>query len=139
MRTSAFSIAATLMLVAALAIADKTVLHVYVPEERENRELADALAQELLADWDRSVPQSVRNAENHVALRESVLQPEPGSALQFNSALVRLANAAALPYIRADLTGLSDEDALERLQQCVEYLLGITGSTVACNLFPIAP
>ena len=67
------TVAVTLGLVLVLAVADKALLHVYVPEEQGDDAIAMAVAQQLLGDWDRSVAQSVRSADNHVALRESVL------------------------------------------------------------------
>ncbi len=126
----------TLLIVGAFMAVDRSVLHWYTPQPLS----ADDIALTILGDWDRSVPQAERARDNYSVLRESIGQPGPGSAVQLQRALVRTANAAALPLIGPDLAAASSERAaLERLNQCVEFLLGLSGSTVACNLAPISP
>lgn len=129
-----------LVVVFALVLLDRSILHWYVPATRSDAEVADGVAAILLGDWDRSIPQSKRSDNNHQSLRDSVRQPGPGSSAQFQRAVVRTANAAALPLIWDDeMRGASQAQALEALQQCVEYLLAINGATSACNMVPIAP
>ena len=102
--------------------------------------VGDEAAEQILSEWSREVPQSTRVENNYQALRTSVFDAEQGAAAQLNRALVRTANVAALTVIRSDLAFSIDEARrLEILNQCMEFLMGITSSTRSCNLEPISP
>ena len=119
--------------------ADRAYLHWYVPHASDE-EVADRVAGRLLGEWDRSVPDSRRTEDNYRFLRESVRQPESeGSAAQFQRALTRIANASAIPLVGAQLRNASERRALDTLQQCMDFLLGVNAATASCNLAPIAP
>jgi len=113
---------------------DKTVGHWYVPEEAETP--VEPVAQYFLGHWDKSIPQTLRDEDTRRQLTgEGSTSSGDTSAQQLRSALHRIANAAALPLIRQDLAGLnSPKLELERLTQCIGYLLGTNETPVACNM-----
>jgi outer membrane murein-binding lipoprotein Lpp len=102
-------------------------------------EAGDLAAQQILGDWNRAKAQSVRTQNNYQALRDSVRDPGAGAASQLNRALVRTANASALIFIADQMQDQTANRQLEVLNQCLEYILGVTSSTRSCNLAPIAP
>ena len=117
--------------------ADRTYLHWYVPSDEE---FANIAARRLLGNWDRAVPASRRTDDNYRLLRDSVRQPDSDEpAMQFQKAITRIANASAIPLIGAQLRTTQERRALDALQQCMDYLMGVNGATSACNLTPIAP
>ena len=115
----------------------KSQLSSYVDAIRA--EAGNLAARQILGDWSRSTPQSIRTQNNYRVLRDSVRDPEGGAASQLNRALVRTANASALIYIFEQMDGQLPTRQLEVLNQCLEYILGVTSSTRSCNLEPIAP
>jgi len=111
---------------------DKTVGHWYAPEEMD----AEVVARQLLGRWDKTVPQSVRDdhTERWLAGQISISSGDT-SAEQLSTALSRIANAAALPLVSTEIARLSTpREKLDRLDQCIGYLLGTTDTIIACNM-----
>ena len=114
-------------------------------EWRDNDERADAneVARELLGSWDKDVPQGVR-----ADIRREFLAGEgPGftgstgetPSEQLSAALSRVANASALPLVAADMALLdTPKQRLDRLNECLEYLMGTHDAAIACNVQSIA-
>lgn len=107
--------------------------------ERLQTNVGDLAAQSILGKWSREMPQATRVSDNYSALRESVSDPAPGAAAQLNRALVRTANVAALDFVLVAMAGQPESRQLEILNQCMEFMLGITSATRSCQLAPIAP
>ena len=103
-------------------------------------ETGEIAAKEILGDWGRDTPQVVRTQNNYQVLRDSVRDPNSGSASsQLNRALIRTANMASLIFIQDLMDGQSSARKLEVLNQCIEYIVGINSSTRSCNMHPIEP
>jgi len=104
---------------------------------------ADSTARDFLGAWDKDLPQSVR-----ADLRQEFLAGETPWVVgnsgttpsdQLFTALARIANAAALPLLEGDLAQLqTPKERLDRLSECLEYLMGTHDAATACNLQSIA-
>jgi len=116
---------------------DRTVGHWYVPESRAST--TNEVARELLGIWDRDAAQSEREeALNDWVRGVTSSEAPPGSVNQFKWALLRLANAGALPLVGEEMSRLSSpRQRLERLYECMGYLLATHGTASACNMVAI--
>jgi hypothetical protein len=104
---------------------------------------ADDTAREVLSTWNMDVPAEERADLNRQFLAGEVegwggdAGEKPSE--QLYAALSRIANIAALPLIRSDLdAATSPKQMLDRLTECIEYLMGTHNAGVACNLQSIA-
>jgi len=114
---------------------DRTVGHWYVPNSNDDLMTGEEFARYILDDWDRSVPQSVRDDEREKALAGEAEPPHvgEGSLAQLQAAFQRTGWSAVWFLVEPDIKGTYERKRYDIGEDCGGYLFGLHNRMAACN------
>ncbi len=92
-------------------------------------------AKSILGQWNSVIPTSARLGIGSAGIKDVFYtDPDPGASEQLNKVFLRMAIIIARDLVVSDVRFAEPDEQYRILNQCLEYIMGISSVTRACGL-----